>query len=192
MRSHANRKADRKANHKASNGASQPAEGAKAAVVSTEQAQRSDWISRIRKLPELLNNAVSGLNDEQLNTPYGEGKWTILQLVHHLADSHMNGFVRMKLVLTENKPTLKTYEQDAWARTREAEYYPLLSSLHIINGLHERWCSLLESLPQSAWERKAIHAEWGEVTLEQLLQNYAEHGELHLRRILELREARGW
>jgi len=158
----------------------------------TAMTARQDWISRIRKLPELLQDAVKGLDDQQLNTAYGDGKWTILQLVHHLADSHMNGFVRMKLVLTEDKPTLKTYEQDEWARTRDAQHYPLLSSLHIISGLHERWCNLLESLPENAWARKAIHSEWGEVTLENLLKNYAEHGELHVRRIMELREAKGW
>ena len=153
---------------------------------------RGVWIEKIRQLPKLLRDSVKGLDQEQLNTPYGEGKWTILQLVHHLADSHMNGFVRMKLILTEDKPTFKTYEQDAWARTREAQHYPLLSSLHIIEGLHERWCNLLESVSEDAWQRAAIHPESGEVTLEQMLRLYAEHGELHIRRIVELREAKGW
>lgn len=153
---------------------------------------RKEWIDKIRQLPRILNDSVKGLDDDQLNTPYGRGKWTILQLVHHLADSHMNAFVRMKLIITEDNPTLKTYEQDDWARTHEARHYPLASSLNIIQGLHERWCNLLESLPENAWKRSAIHPESGNITLEQLLKIYAEHGELHVKRILELRKSKGW
>ncbi len=153
---------------------------------------RRQMIDKIRALPSLVREAVKGLNDEQLNTPYGPGKWTVLQVVHHLADSHMNAFVRMKLVLTEEHPTVKAYEQDEWARTREASQYPIQASLNIISGLHERWCGLLDSLPESAWKRTAFHPEHGEMVLEDFLKIYANHGENHVGQITGLRKARGW
>ncbi len=153
---------------------------------------RKHQIEMIRKLPEQARMAVKGLNDEQLNTPYGEGKWTVRQVIHHLADSHMNAFVRMKLVLTEDNPTLKPYSQDDWARTKEAAAYPVESSLHILTGLHERWASLLDGVPDSAWSRTAFHPENGPMTLQRLLDIYADHGEKHVRSITELRQRQGW
>lgn len=153
---------------------------------------RRQMIDKVRALPSLVREAVKGLSDEQLNTPYGQGKWTVLQVVHHLADSHMNAFVRMKLVLTEDNPTIKAYEQDEWARTREASQYPIQASLNIISGLHERWCGLLDSLPEAAWKRTAFHPEHGEMILEDFLKIYANHGENHVAQITGLRKARGW
>lgn len=153
---------------------------------------RKQMIDKIRQLPPQVRDAVKGLNDEQLNTPYGPGKWTVLQVVHHLADSHMNAFVRMKLVLTEDNPTLKPYEQDDWARTREASQYPIQASLNILSGLHERWCNLLDSVPEAGWKRTAFHPENGAMTLDDFLTIYARHGEKHIGHIMGLRQSRGW
>ncbi|MGB5105384.1 MAG: putative metal-dependent hydrolase [Candidatus Zixiibacteriota bacterium] len=153
---------------------------------------RKHMIDQIRNLPALVRDSVKGLNDEQLNTPYGPGKWTVLQVVHHLADSHMNAFVRMKLVLTEDHPTIKVYGQDDWARTREASQYPIQASLSIISGLHERWSNLLDSLPEPAWKRTAYHPEHGDMILEDFLKIYAGHGENHVGQITRLRKDRGW
>lgn len=153
---------------------------------------RKQLIDKIRNLPAQARDAVKGLNDEQLNTPYGEGKWTVRQVIHHLADSHMNAFVRTKLILTEDRPTLKPYNQDDWARTREAAAYPVESSLHILVGLHERWATLLDNVPESGWSRTAMHPENGEMTLQRVLEVYSDHGEKHVRSITNLRQSKGW
>jgi len=153
---------------------------------------RSGMLERLRTTPQQLRVAVSGLSDAQLDTPYGPGKWTIRQVVHHLADSHMNAFVRMKLVLTEDKPTLKTYDQDDWADTVDGKSLPIASSLSIIDGLHERMCRMLESVPDSAWSRSAVHPERGDITLDDLLAIYARHGEKHIATITGLRAEKGW
>lgn len=153
---------------------------------------RRQMIDQIRYLPAQARAAVKGLNDDQLNTAYGEGKWTVRQVIHHLADSHMNAFVRMKLIMTENHPTLKPYNQDDWARTREANAYPVESSLNILSGLHERWANLLETVPESGWNRTAYHPESGEVSLQRILEIYAAHGEKHVKSITDLRARMGW
>ena len=154
--------------------------------------ERRQKIDGIRRLPAALETAVKGLNDRQLDTPYRPGGWTIRQVVHHLADSHVNAFVRMKLILTEEKPRLKPYNQDAWANLPDANAMPVQSSLAILKGLHERWCTLLESVPEEAWSRTAIHPERGEVLLEGQLITYASHGEKHVGHITGLRSAKGW
>ncbi len=155
-------------------------------------AERQEKIEKIRDLPNVVEAAVKGLNDQQLDTPYREGGWTIRQVVHHLADSHMNAFVRMKLMVTENHPTLKPYDQDAWAGLPDSNRLPVQSSLAIIRGLHERWATLLAALPESAWVRAAHHPERGEVTMEGTLSTYAGHGANHVRQITGLRQAKGW
>ena len=154
--------------------------------------ERRQKIDGIRRLPAELEAAVQGLNDRQLDTPYRPGGWTIRQVVHHLADSHMNAFVRMKLILTEEKPTLKPYNQDAWANLPDTNAMSLQSSLAILKGLHERWCTLLESVPETAWSRTAIHPERGEVLLEGQLITYSSHGEKHVGHITGLRSLKGW
>lgn len=153
---------------------------------------RRDMIAKIQQLPALVEAAVKGLNDDQLNTPYRQGGWTVRQVVHHLADSHLNAFVRMKLILTEERPTLKPYDQDDWARLADAADAPVQSSLSIIRGLHDRWTVLLESVPGSSWSRSAFHPEIGEVTLEHMLAMYANHGKHHVGQITGLRTAKGW
>lgn len=153
--------------------------------------ERQGRIARIRGLPSALEAVVSDLGDEQLDTPYREGGWTVRQVVHHLADSHLNGFARMKLVLTEDRPTLKPYDQDEWARLPDARL-PITSSLLILRGLHERWASLLEAVPETHWPRSGWQPEVGDVTLEELLDLYARHGESHMGQIAKLRVAKGW
>lgn len=155
-------------------------------------AERHEKIGMIRDLPDSVEAAVKGLDDKQLDTPYREGGWTIRQVVHHLADSHMNAVVRMKLMVTEDHPTLKPYNQDAWAGLADSSRLPVQSSLSILRGLHERWASLLASLPESAWARTALHPERGEVTMEGTLSTYASHGANHVRQITGLRKAKGW
>jgi len=149
--------------------------------------ERTRRIGKIRQLPALLESAVAGLNDTMLNTPVGPGKWTVRQIVHHIADANLNAFVRMKLVLTEDKPILKPFKQDAWATLSDSTGAPVQSSLALLRGLHERWTALLESVPEDAWKREGIHLERGKVTLEDLLDTYSRHGESHAAQITKMR-----
>jgi len=153
---------------------------------------RQAMLARLQQLPDAAEAAVRGLSDTQLDTPCGEGEWTVRQVVHHLADAHMNGFIRMKLILTEEQPTLKPYDQDEWAKLRDSAELPIRAALSILAGLHERWSGLLEALPEWSWRRSATHPETGIVTLDDLLVTYARHGEAHLRQITGLRAAKGW
>lgn len=149
-------------------------------------------IERIGRFPEELSAAVKGLDDAQLDTPYGPGKWTLRQLVHHLADSHMNAFIRMKLILTEANPTLKVYEQTDWARTADGNSGSIDSSLSILCGLHARWHIMLNSLDKGAFTRTANHPELGPVSLQDLIQVYYDHCDNHLKHITDLLEIKGW
>lgn len=153
--------------------------------------ERQQMFERIRLLPSQLEAAVAGLTDQQLDTPYRAGGWTVHQVVHHLADSHYNGHIRMKLALTEDRPTLKTYEQDDWAKLTDYTG-PIHSSLSILKGLHERWTTLLKSLPDAAWSRSALHPESGSLTVDDLLVTYSKHGANHAGQITKLRSEKGW
>jgi hypothetical protein len=155
-------------------------------------AERHDLMANMRHLPAAVEAAVQDLTDAQLNTPYRKGGWTVGQVVHHLADSHLNGFVRMKLMLTEVGPVLKPYDQDAWAQLSDTAAMPIESSILILRGLHERWFALLENLPESGWKRSELHPEVGVVTLADLLVDYAHHGEQHVEQVLRLRARQGW
>ncbi len=154
--------------------------------------ERRERIAKIRSLPKQLQEAVKGLDDVQLQTPYREGGWTAAQVVHHLADSHMNAYVRMRLALTEDKPTIKLYQQEAWAELPDAKSPVLAPSIAVLRGLHRRWSNLLRSLGKKDWARAVIHPERGEVTLEDFLVTYSNHGEKHVGHILGLRQSRGW
>jgi len=154
--------------------------------------QRQAMIASIRQLPAEVEAAVRGLSDGQLDTSEGEGEWTIRQVVHHLADAHMNGFIRTKLILTEARPTLKPYDQDAWAKLPDTTEAPVEDSLSILRGLHERWSDLLESVQDRDWQRSAFHPEVGEVTLEDILATFAGHGDNHVEQILRIRASQGW
>src|SRR5262245_50806727 len=122
-------------------------------------AERHNLMAKIRRLPAAVEAAVKDLTEAQLNTPYREEGWTVRQVVHHLADSHLNGFVRMKLMLTEVGPVLKPYDQDVWAKLPDTAAMPIESSMLILKGLHERWFTLLENLPEASWSRSAFHQE---------------------------------
>ena len=150
------------------------------------------FITRMRELPQALELAVQNLTDAQLDTPYGEGKWTSRQIVHHLVDAHVNGYIRVRLILTEKNPTLRPYNQEAWAELVDAKSMPIGPSLIALKGIHERFCELLESLIVSDWERTANHPEVGEVTLGRLIEEYADHGESHLKQITSLKSRNNW
>jgi hypothetical protein len=154
--------------------------------------ERKAKIEKIRELPQKLTEAVQGLNDAQLDTPYRDGGWTVRQVVHHVADSHMNSFLRFKWMLTEKFPKIKTYNQDLWATSPEYAL-PIDSTLLLIRGLHERWVVLLNSIPESDWTtRTADHPENGIVTLDRMLDIYSGHGEKHCGHIWGLRKIMGW
>ena len=144
--------------------------------------QRAQQIEVIRSLPDYLEETVANITEEQLDTPYREGGWTRRQVVHHIADAHINGFTRMKLTLTEEHPTLRTYEQDDWAALPDSTI-PIDLSLRLIRALHTRWALLLESLPDESWKRTALHPNDGELSLEKLLKVYAWHGRHHVQQI---------
>ena len=154
--------------------------------------ERKAMIGKIRDLPQILEGALKGLNDAQLDTPYRAGGWTVRQVVHHIADSHMNAFIRMKLALTEDHPPLKPYDQDRWAALVDSTRLPVDSSLAIVRGLHHRWTALMDSMPDAQWGRTAHHPENGEMTVERILTVYAGHGEKHVGQIRTLRTQKGW
>ena len=147
------------------------------------QAQRQVWIAKIARLPAQIEALVRDLSDEQLSAHYLKAEWSVAQNVHHLADSHMNSFIRLKLILTEEKPTLKPYNQDAWAERADADNIAIQSSLGLLQGLHRRWVTLFESLAEAEWSRCGFHPENGEVSVEDLLRIYADHGEGHIDQI---------
>ncbi len=153
---------------------------------------RAEYISEIRNLPKKLRDVLNGLTEDQLDTPYGEGKWTPRQVVHHLADSHMHSYMRMKFIITENHPTIKTYNQEDWATLSDAKNYSVDASLNIIDGLHARWTNFLSSLNDTDWDRTAFHPERGEIKLDSFLKLYAEHGNKHVGHIQGLRSSKGW
>jgi hypothetical protein len=155
-------------------------------------AQRAPMFENVAQFPERLSAAVAGLNAAQLDTPYRPGGWTVWQLTHHLADSHMNAFVRFKLALTEDKPTIKTYDESLWAETAEAKAPPIDMSLGLIENLHKRWVILLRSLTEDNWARQLTHPERGLVTLDENLCLYSWHCRHHVAHITALRERQGW
>ena len=157
----------------------------------TEQ-RRRQWIDEIREAPAQLRAAVAGLTEEQLGTPYRPGGWTVRQVVHHLPDSHLNSYVRFKLALTEEQPTIKPYEQERWAELEDGRAAPVEISLALLESLHRRWVLLLYSLQPADFLRRFRHPELGEVSLERNLALYAWHGRHHIAHITSLRERMGW
>ncbi len=153
--------------------------------------QRGALIAAIAETPEKLKAAIAGLNQAQLDTPYRPGGWTVRQVVHHVPDSHMNSFVRFKLALTEDEPTIKVYDEARWAELADAKA-PIEPSLLLLESLHKRWILLLNSLTPSDWQRTFRHPERGTVTLENNLQLYAWHGRHHVAHITSLRERNNW
>lgn len=155
-------------------------------------AQRENLIGEISEAPARLRAAVAGLSDAQLDTPYREGGWTVRQVVHHVADSHMNAYVRFRLALTETSPKVKTYDQTKWAELPDARTAPAQISLSLLESLHERWLLLLKSLDASDFSRTVDHPDHGPMTLDQNLALYAWHGRHHVGHITSLRKRIGW
>jgi uncharacterized damage-inducible protein DinB len=153
--------------------------------------ERADAIATLAELPEKLRNAVDDLNAGQLSTPYREGGWTVRQVVHHIADSHMNAVIRVKLSLTEDWPTVKPYDEAAWANLHDVEA-PVEWSLELIESLHARWVMLLQSLKEPQWKRGCHHPESGSMTVEQITMVYAWHSRHHVAHITHLRSREGW
>ena len=135
--------------------------------------------------------AVRGLSAAQLDTPYRPGGWTIRQVVHHLGESHMNAFIRFKLALTEDNPTIKPYDEDAWAKLKDAQS-PIEPSVTLLDALHQRWVVLLEGLEPADFARPLQHPERGPMTLDSMLQLYSWHGPHHVAHITGLRQREGW
>ncbi|MBX3080818.1 MAG: DinB family protein [Anaerolineae bacterium] len=141
--------------------------------------QRSAKIEAIRRFPDELANIVSGLSKTQLTTPYLAEEWSAQRIVHHTADSHMNGLIRLKLVLTAEEPPLVAYDQDEWSTLPDVEL-PIEVSLGILRGVHQRWCAIWDSLQEADWTRTGIHTENGRISTEDLLNIYDNHCRAHL------------
>jgi len=154
--------------------------------------QRLRWIQEIEEAPELLRKAVDGLSPQQLDTPYRPQGWTVRQVVHHLADSHMNSLVRFKLALTEEQPTIKPYDEARWAELADGSQADISLSLALLDQLHARWGLLLRSLGEEQWGRTFIHPESGVVRLDVNLGIYAWHGRHHTAHITSLRTRMNW
>jgi uncharacterized damage-inducible protein DinB len=155
-------------------------------------AQRTEWLKDLEALPAELATAVSGLDDQQLDTPYRPHGWTVRQVVHHVADSHMNSYVRFRLALTEDAPVIKPYAEDRWAELPDAKSAPIDVSLALLTSLHQRWVSLLRSLDDQGFARTFVHPENGETRLDKALALYAWHGHHHVAHINNLRKRMGW
>jgi hypothetical protein len=145
-----------------------------------DTATRAQAIARIRRLPHQVTELTAGLTPDQLTTHFLEREWSVAQNVHHLADSHLNSYLRLKLILTEDNPTVRPYDQDLWALTPEANLADLSASLTLLRGLHQRWADLFATLDDVQWHRKGFHPENGVITPENLVMSYANHGEAHL------------
>jgi len=153
--------------------------------------QRQTAIAAIADLPRHIRAAVDGLTDRQLDTPYRPGGWTVRQVVHHLVDSHINGFIRTKFGLTEDAPTIKPYDEKTWAQLPDVRM-PIDVSLVILDGLHARWAQIWRALDDAQLSRVFHHPEIGIVALDKQLQGYAWHSRHHVAHITELRRREGW
>jgi hypothetical protein len=162
------------------------------AVAPATPAVRAAAIAGIAALPQAMRDAVSGLGDAQLDTPYRPGGWTVRQLVHHVADSHMNGFIRLKLALTEDNPTIKPYDEKTWADLADTRM-PIAVSLDILDNVHARWDVVNRALTPAQFERTFFHPELNKsLTLDAQVQLYAWHSQHHVAHITGLRQRQGW
>ncbi len=150
------------------------------------------WIDTIEALPAKLRAAVEPLTDEQLNTTYRPDGWTLRQVVHHVVDSHVNSFVRFKWALTEDKPTIKAYNEKRWAELADYEQTPIAISLNLLDYLHQRWVILLRSLSDDDLETEFVHPDSGPSNLKKLVGLYAWHSEHHLAHITTTVVREGW
>ena len=157
-----------------------------------DETQRRKFIDEIAHAPSALRAAVQDLTPEQIETPYRDGGWTVRQVTHHVPESHMNAFIRFKLALTEDAPTIKPYLEDRWANLADVQSTPLEVSLALLDSLQDRLVRLLRSLSPQDWKRIFNHPELGQMPLEKNLALYAWHGKHHVAHITELRKKMGW
>lgn len=149
---------------------------------------RARHIGEIAGLPSRMRQAASGLSPQQLNTPYREGGWTVRQVIHHVPDSHLNAYIRCKLALTEEVPTIKPYDESAWARLKDSELTPVEVSLALLEATHARWVTLLRSLQAEDFQRRFNHPEAGVHNVDWLVALYDWHGNHHLAHITSVKE----
>lgn len=156
--------------------------------------QKVEWLSDIKFLPVQLEAAVLNLDEAQLKTPYRDGGWTVHQLVHHLADSHMNAYIRFKLGLTEDNPSIKPYDEKLWAEMHDVQKLPVNISLTLLHALHARWFETLKYVADDEWNNRTVfHPEQKKtMRLWYLLGLYAWHSKHHVAHITSLRERNGW
>ena len=155
-------------------------------------AERETAIAQIAAAPKCLRDAVAGLSHQQFDTPYRPGGWTVRQVVHHVPDSHLNSYVRFKLALTENEPTIRPYDEALWAKLQDSRDTPVEVSLSLLESLHHRWEVLLRSLGPEDFSRRLRHPAQGPMTLDDMLGSYAWHGRHHVAHITSLRSREGW
>lgn len=154
---------------------------------------RDQWLLDIKFMPLALEQAMANLDENQLSIPYREGGWLIHQIAHHLADSHMNAFIRCKLILTETQPMIKPYDQDLWVNTSDVTKVPVNISVTLLHALHARWHQLLSELKQEDWDRTLLHPEYKkEMTLWYVLGLYAWHSRHHVSQIIAMRQRNNW
>lgn len=155
--------------------------------------RRTAWIGEVAEFPVKFRNAVIGLSEVQLDTPYRPGGWTVRQVVHHVPDSHLNAYLRFKLALTEANPTIKPYAEADWAELPDSRSAPIPMSLVLLDALHRRWVYLLRALEEEEWQRTYFHPEQNKsLKLEAVLAMYAWHGQHHLAQISSLVDRSGW
>jgi hypothetical protein len=155
-------------------------------------AERKNAISSIADAPKRFRTVVAGLTEGQLDTPYRDGGWTVRQLIHHVADSHMNAYIRTRFALTEQEPTIKPYDEKLWAELADARSAPIEPSHALLDALHERWIHLLRATPAADFSRTFRHPEHGLRTVDWMLGLYDWHGRHHAAHIIALRERQGW
>ena len=162
-------------------------------VVDFSQAEKESLMADILFLPKLLEFAILNLDESHLHHPYREGGWSATQIIHHLADSHMNAFIRFKLALTEDNPVIKPYSQDKWGQTADVLNVPVNISNTLLHSLHHRWYELLKSMQDADWKRTLHHPEQKrDISLWEMLLIYAWHGKHHADQMNNLREQKGW
>jgi hypothetical protein len=154
--------------------------------------EKAKHLDHIEQTPARLRAAVEGLSEKQLNTPYRDGGWTVRQVVHHVPDSHLNAYVRFKLALTEEEPTIRPYMEKPWAELPDGKSAPIELSLALLESLHKRWMLTLRNIKPSEWKRKFNHPEIGMLNLEKTLALYSWHGRHHVAHVTSLRERMGW
>jgi len=162
------------------------------APVRYDASGRATSIDAVAAVPSALRAAMQGLTAAQLDTPYRDGGWTVRQLVHHVADSHINAFIRFKLALTESEPTITAYDENLWARLPDVQGTPVEVSLSLVDALHARWVVLLRAMQEAEFARAFKHPERGLMTLDHTLAMYSWHGQHHVAHITELKKQKGW